>query len=487
MKNLFRIQGIIFIMLVLVIWSVDFCIEAKAQGNNTLNIEYLNNFPGEVNFDSKYQEPDKYLVYKYVKFSFGQPIIVSSVGLSFLVDNDWYEENNIKDVIFLRFNNGSWTRVGYNNKTVEGNYKKYKVDSDAIGDYWAIIGVLPKEHNFVGDITNIKKINNNAATLQTVDNTKKIDEVVSIGKSIIINLQEPVNVKGASAITTTTATVSTIALLAFLGGPASLWVVLQQIMAALLGFLFSKKRYRSGVVYEAGTGAPVPLVRVDLIDEISGKIKATKFTNKNGEYYFLAPKGKYHLQLQKRGYKIVKNNKAHLLKALLQDDDIKLKVELTESGIIKKNIAILQENKLSKGTMRVFLITVGKYLANILFFAGLIISIWSCYINPVLFNFFILGVYLFIIIFKAFFTKKKKYGIIINDNKPAPFVSISVADAKTKKVISRVISDTKGRYYLLLNKGEYLLTAKTTDGIVARRKIVVKNKNVLSQKIIIQK
>jgi len=349
---------------------------------------------------------------------------------------------------------------------------------------------LPKEHNFVGDITNTKKINNDnvSTTFQTINNDKKIDNISSIGEDIIKNLQKPVNVKGASVVATTTATISAVTLVAFLGGPASLWVILQQMMMAFLGFLFSKKKYRSGIVYEANSGKPVSLVRVDLIEEASGKIKATRFTDKNGEYYFLAPKGKYRLQVKKNGYKVVKNNnKAYLLRAFLQSEDSKLKMELLKSGVIKKNIAILQENKLFNGNMKMFLTTVEKYLANILFFAGLIISIWSCYINPVLFNFFILGVYLFIIMFKVFFTKKKRYGIIISDNKPVPFVSISVADAKTKKVISRVISDTKGRYYLLLNKGEYLLTAKTTDGIVARRKIVVKNKNVLSQKIIIQK
>jgi len=127
MKNLFKIQRIIFIILVLVIWGADFCTGVRAQVNNTLNIKYLDNFPGDVNFDSKYQKPEEYLVYKYVKFSFGQSITTSSVKLSFLVDNNWYEKNNIKDVIFLRFNNGSWTRVGYNNKTVEGNYKNIKL------------------------------------------------------------------------------------------------------------------------------------------------------------------------------------------------------------------------------------------------------------------------------------------------------------------------------------------------------------------------
>jgi hypothetical protein len=129
-----------------------------------------------------------------------------------------------------------------------------------------------------------------------------------------------------------------------------------------------------------------------------------------------------------------------------------------------------------------------RYLIKIAFFAGVIISLWSCYVNPTFFNFFIFGIYMLIVIFKGFFAKSKKYGTIVNSkNKPEPFASINVLEAKTKKVVSRVISDTNGRYYILLEKGEYILSIRTVEGISVKRNISVKGKNILSQKLIIKK
>ncbi len=458
----------------------------SAQSSNTLSIKYLDDFPGGVDFDSRYKEVDKYLVYKYVSFSFAQDVVINSVGLSFLVDDEWYIENEVKDIVFLKFENGSWDRIGYDSKTASGSNRKYQVTSNSIGQYWAIIGVIPEGEIASGTIgggsTEHKKIFN------PVEADSSVNDIMDIGESIVVTLKEPIKVKGASVIATTTATISAVTLLAILNGPASLWIVLQQIGVAFLGLFFLKKRHRSGMVYDANTGMSIPLVRVDLIDKESDRIKATRFTDKNGRYYFLAPKGDYYLELRKKGYKIVENNKAYLLKALLHESDIELEVGLNEAGIIKKNIAILQDDHTAQGQIKAFFTVAMKYLLKVAFFVGVIISLWSCYINPTFFNFFIFGIYVLIIVFKGFFAKSQKYGTIVNsNNKPEPFASINVLDAKTKKTVSRVISDTNGRYYILLEKGEYILNIRTVEGMSVKRKIKVKGKNILSHKLVIKK
>ena len=457
-----------------------------AQTSNTLSIKYLDDFPGNVDFDSRYKEVDKYLVYKYVSLSFARDIVVNSIGLSFLVDDEWYAENKVKDIVFLKFENGSWDRVGYDSKTTSGGNRKYQVTSNSIGQYWAIIGVIPEGEIASG--VNEKTKTEYKQIFNSVEHTNSVEDILNVGEDIVVTLKEPIKVKGASVIATTTATVSAVTLLAILNGPASLWIVLQQIGVAFLGLFFLKKRHRSGMVYDANTGMPVPLVRVDLIDKESARIKATRFTDKNGKYYFLAPKGDYYLELRKKGYKIVENDKAYLLKALLHKSDIELEVGLNEAGIIKKNIAILQDDHKSHGQIKAFFTVTVKYLLKVAFFAGVVISLWSCYVNPTFFNFFIFGIYVLIIIFKGFFAKSQKYGIIVNsNNKPEPFASINVLDAKTKKIVSRIISDTNGRYYILLEKGEYILNIRTVDGIAAKRKIKVKGKNILSHKLVIKK
>jgi hypothetical protein len=465
----------------------NFCLRTNAQTGNILSVKYLDDFPGGTGFDSKYEQVNKYLIYKYVEFSFEKAVTVNSAELSFTVDDSWYDDNNIEDVVFLKFDNGSWSRINYNNRSNDGGYKKYQVTSSSIGQYWAIVGVLPDVKILDSGVSE-RNVNEQNGIFGTVGRTGVINDVVKIGENIILTLKEPVSVKGASTITTTTATVSVATLLAFLGGPANLWIVLQQIGAAFFGLFFSKKKHRSGVVYDADTGIPVSLARVDLVEKKSDRTKSTKFTDKNGRYYFLAPKGGYYLEVRKNGYMIVDNSKAHLLKALLHKSDLEPGVELRESGIIKKNIAILQDDDLSSGKVKASLMVIIKYLANIAFFAGVIISIWSCYVNPTLFNFFVLGIYVLVILFKSFFAKNPKYGTIVNSNgNPEPFATINVLDAKTKKMVSRVISNTKGRYYILLEKGEYILNIKTVKGISVSRRIGVKGKNILSQKLVIQK
>ena len=479
----------VFLLICGIFVAVDFSLRANAQTGNTLSVKYLEDFPGGVNFDSEYRQVDKYLVYKYVEFSFDEEVTVNSVGLSFLVDNDWYNRNDVKDVIFLRFNRGNWSRVGYDSKFTEGSYIKYGVTSDAIGQYWAIVGVLPERNETSGNTTSITRIEQGKATFETVGEIKAIEDVIKVGEDMIITLKEPINVKGASTITTTTATVSVAALLAFLGGPANLWIVFQQIGMAFFGLFFSKKRHRSGVVYDAGTGMPIPLARVNLVDKEDDRIKSAKFTDKNGRYYFLAPKGSYYLEVRKKGYVIVERGRAHLLKALLHESDLESEVRLSESGIIKKNIAILQDDAFfSHGKIKTFLLLMLKYLSNVLFFAGMGISLWSCYVNPILFNFFVLGIYLLILAFKSFFAKNPKYGTIVDSSgRLEPFATINVLDAKTKKMVSRAISNTKGRYYILLEEGEYILNIKTVKGVSVSQRISVEGHNILSHKLVIQK
>jgi hypothetical protein len=468
------------------VFGLDVCLSANVQTKNALIIEYLDDFPGDAGLDSRYKEVDKYMVYKYVKFSFKESVTVNSVGLKFIVDNSWYEKNKVKDVIFLKFNNGSWSRVGYNSKSDIGGYSKYEITSNSIGQYWAIIGVLPEGKIAGATITKTKT--DYKKIFNSLEYTKSVQDVIDVGENMLITLKDPIKVKGASTIATTTATISAVTLLTLLNGPASLLIVLQQIGIAFLGLFSLKKKHRSGVVYDANTGIPISLVRVDLVDKKSDRIKETRFTDKNGRYYFLAPEGEYYLELRKKGYKIVKSNKAYLVKALLHKSDIKVEVVLDDAGIIRKNIALVQSDRKSHGQVRTFLSLVMKYLIKVAFFAGIIISTWSCYTNPTLFNFFILGIYVLILAFNGFFAKNPKYGTIVNiNNKPEPFASINLLDAKTKKIISRVISDTNGRYYILLEKGEYILNVKTVDGVSVRRKIKTKHKSILAQKLVIQK
>ncbi len=482
----------------IVLGLVLFVIYASGVFADTLKIHYYNDFSEFAHLDSKYSQPDKYLVYKYVSFTnTDSNIQYTDVVLGFKIDKDWYKQNRIEDVVFLRYSDGSWVRVNYSSKTDAGDYLYYKVHSNALGEYWAIIGVLPNNSNVVSDDiiiknkTKLQQINQSGInSFQVVSNNQKIGKFIENSKKVVVTLKEPAKVKGASVASATTATLSIAALIALLNGPANFLIVFKQLILAIVGLFSTKKKLRGGIVYDVNTGKPIPLVRVDIIDKKTDKVKTTKFTNKEGRYYFLAPKGEYIVEAKKPQYKIVDISDIHFVKALLHKEDIFKEVKLSEPGVIKKNIALLREDKkiYSQNAVIEILKSSIEYIARILFVFGLVFNIWVCYVNPNFLNFSVLGVYILVILFRWMFVGREKYGKVVDESgKPEAFATINVFEYNSNKLVGRAVTDTKGRYYMTLDKGKYLLEIKTGDGITIKKIIKVLDKNTLSKKIIIKK
>jgi hypothetical protein len=466
------------------IFGVLFCLSVNAQVNNNLKVEYLDKFPGAIDFNNKYQDFDKYIVYKYVKFSFVNDIKINTVNINFIVDKKWYKENNIEGIIFLKYSNDEWSRVNYSEKRNENSYIKYEVESSGMPKYWAILGVLANGSEIKSEQT--KKTNFKTKIGRS---NNKAREIISTIDEMLIGMQSPVVVKGASTALVTTSIVSVSALAIIIGGPTSIWILLQQIILGFLSLFSAKKRHRSGVVYDASTGKPVQLARVDLVDKSTDRTKATKFTDKEGRYFFLAPEGKYYLEVRKKGYKLIKKEDKSIFKALYHKSDLERMVDLNEDGIIKKNVAIINKNgKESISAVKKVTTIIIKHLISIIFFISLVVSVIIYYNNPTAFNFVVVLIYILIMFFKFIFTGKQKYGIIVNrKNKPEAFATINVLDAKTKKMAARAISDTKGHYYMTLEEGLYILNIKTVKGVSTSKKIKVVGKNILAKKIIIKK
>jgi len=464
--------------------------------SDTLKIHYYNNFNEFAHLNSKYSQPDKYLVYKYASFTTDGTVHYTDVSLTFDVDKNWYKKNKIEDIIFLQYVNGSWTRINYNTKTESSGHVHYRLNSNELGDYWAIIGVLPNDKNIISnDIliknkTQLKQINQSGTSFldETSDN-QKIDKFIKDSKQAIITLKEPAKVKGASIAATTTATLSIATLIALLNGPANFLIVFKQLVLALVGLFSTKKKLRGGIVYDVNTGRPISLVRVDIIDKTTNKVKTTKFTNKEGRYYFLAPKGDYIIKAKKPKYKIVDIDKINFVKALLHKEDLLKEVRLDKPGVIKKNIALLRSDDAMYSRNAFFNIikNILNYITKILFILGLVFNIWVCYVHPNFLNFSMLGVYVLVILFRWMFISREKYGTITDkNNKPEAFATINIFDYNNNRLVSRAVTDTKGRYYITLDKGTYLLEIKTNDGITIKKKIKVLNKNTLSKKIVIK-
>ena len=455
---------------------------------DTLKVKYYEDFSQFAHLDQKYSNPDKYLVFKFLSFNKEGNIEYEDVTLKFVVDKKWYEKNKIEDIIFLRHDQDGWQRIPYINKIVQGNDIIYSVKSNRLGEYWAVIGVLPNDKNIIA--TDIAANEKNKLLHKNLNfkkefNDKKAD--LPTEKNIALNtLEKAVSVKGTSVATTATAAFSLIALLALLNGPANFLIAFKQLLLALIGFISSNKKVKKGIVYDAITGQPVPLVRIDIIDKKTDRIKTTKFTDKNGRYYFLVPKGEYLIEAKKKNYTILDADNLKIAKALLSKDDISREVKMSETGIIDKNIALIKEDEASSGKSfwhKIHISTIGK----ILFIFGFIFNIILCYFQPTILNCITLAVYILVLIFHwIFLIGSEKYGIIVNDKgEPEAFALVNIFDKK-HKLIHRAITDTKGRFYIILDPGLYELEIKTSDGSSVRQKIKIKKKKALSGKLIIK-
>lgn len=66
--------------------------------------------------------------------------------------------------------------------------------------------------------------------------------------------------------------------------------------------LTRRRRESWGVVYRAGTKAPIDLATVRLVDAATGRTVATKVTDKDGRFAFTPPAGTYRLEAVKPGF-----------------------------------------------------------------------------------------------------------------------------------------------------------------------------------------
>jgi len=67
-------------------------------------------------------------------------------------------------------------------------------------------------------------------------------------------------------------------------------------------FFMKKTEKPWGVVYDANSGAPIPLAAIIMFNAQEKKLLRTRLTDYAGRFSFLAPAGTYILSVAKNGY-----------------------------------------------------------------------------------------------------------------------------------------------------------------------------------------
>lgn len=252
--------------------------------------------------------------------------------------------------------------------------------------------------------------------------------------------------------------------------PFRLWSLL---MTAL-----GLRRKPWGTVYDSVTKQPLDPVYVSLQD-MGGNEIATSITDLDGRYGFLTKPGTYKIVAGKTNYIFPSEKLRGLTKdELYQDLYFGEPITITEDGqVIIKNIPMdplkFDWNEFAKRDQKLmkFYNNRTKWLtrvANIFFVFGFIIATIALIAAPKAYNIIIFCLYVLIAVLKKTGLKPKTFGGISDKftGKPLPFAIVRVYSAATNTEITHKVADKEGRYYCLVQNGNYYITIekKNPDG-----------------------
>lgn len=253
--------------------------------------------------------------------------------------------------------------------------------------------------------------------------------------------------------------------------PLRLW----NLIPTLLGF--RRKRRPWGTVYDSVTKQPLDPVYVRLYDSAYAEA-ATSITDLDGRYGFAPAPGTYTMDAKKGDY-VFPSVK---LKDATHDelyDDLYFGGTLDiddEDSIITKNIPMdainfnWNEFEKAKRTGLMKFYSKGELflsrIAKILFIAGFAASFLLVFLEPRLFNYIILGVYVLISVLSLFGVRPRRPGFVVERATGAPlsFAILSVFSELLKKEVAHTIVGATGRYHVLVPKGRYYVTLKKKTG-----------------------
>jgi hypothetical protein len=255
--------------------------------------------------------------------------------------------------------------------------------------------------------------------------------------------------------------------------------LLKEVFLRIIGFLgYKRRRRQQGIVYDAKTGQPLPLTRVEVADQTTGKTKEVKITDKYGSIFFLVPAGDFKLSAFKPGYQVIFPPQTDQYYPNTYQGET---LSYPKPDKIDKNLS-LQRTQRPPSFLSKLLIS---QLFSFLFYLGFLANLLIFAFYPSYLNFFILLVYLYLALAKKITLGRVKWGTIQNkQGKPVAFATVKLTD-QAGQLIGRAITDLQGRYLIIANAGQYLLTVTTTgeQPRTTQQRISLKERGEVKEKI----
>jgi hypothetical protein len=289
----------------------------------------------------------------------------------------------------------------------------------------------------------------------------------------------------STAVVTTTTVTITVGI-ATTGVMQSFYLFFHFINGVLNALGFVRKRKPFGYVYDSSSKEPISnaVVRIYKGD----KLVDTTVTNSQGMFLSNLSEGKYKIKVKKSGYdfptKLIKGLEDYPLKNIYKGDIIKkgkssdvivnIPLDKKELRKTKKFITVLK----SIGSIILTFINV------LLFTFGILLVIYTYYRHPDLFRWYIPLLYIPALYFlaKSIFGETVVYGKVLDKKgKPVKNKELFLVNKEFDEVVAKRVTDEKGRYRFVCNKGLYELRMdkKTLlDNIDVKRDGYVLNKKI---------
>lgn len=254
---------------------------------------------------------------------------------------------------------------------------------------------------------------------------------------------------------------------------------IRQLIDGLLA-LFSKKAYKTawGVVYDYDSKKPIQSSRVQLYSWPDNRLIQTVYTNKIGEFSFMAKSGQYYLRAEKGGFSQMLLSKES---RLLPSHDQPFKAKRTDGYY--SNIYLLPEvisqGGQEKQTLEVAVPLIPKksaasawlrfwhkffYILELIrlpmLVLGTILTVIDFYWHGAWYNWLEIGVYSLLWIFEIYVMifQPKTWGLVLGaNNKPEDLVLVRLIDKSTDRIMDTEVTAKDGRFVLNANPGKYYI------------------------------
>lgn len=244
----------------------------------------------------------------------------------------------------------------------------------------------------------------------------------------------------------------------------SFYRFLDFLARTFFGFFGGKRRKAWGVVYDGSNGKPLSTAVVSLYNVAKGNVIETRITDKYGSYYFYVLPGEYEIKVKKDGYVIPESLEHASLKAFYKDMYLSGSLIITEEDVIHKDIPMVSNEQTKRSFAHILLKVLRRCLALSLFYGGFILSVYMLYREQSLINIALVTFYVFMLMMRNLYVGEPKPGRALNVmRKPLPFVWIKILNKATGEREARVITDENGKYFMVLNEGEYVIDASSVD------------------------